>query len=57
MMLNAYTVNTGSIYSEYACAKSDVVEKSAKNAKIGANFNPWYSSRLFLSAGNVCFRD
>jgi hypothetical protein len=56
-MLNAYTVNTGSIYSENTCAKSDVAEKSAKNAKIGADFNPWYSSRLFLSAGNVCFRD
>jgi hypothetical protein len=57
MMLNAYTVNTGSIYSEYACAKSDVAEKAGKYAEIGADFNPWYSNRLFLSAGNVCFRD
>jgi|GEM_PF-5924638 len=56
-MLNAYTVSTGSIYSENACAKSDVIEKSVKFPKIGADFNPWYSNRLFLSAGNVCFRD
>ena len=56
-MLNAYTVNTGSIYSEYACAKSKIAEKSGIKPKIGADFNPWYSSWLFLTAGNLCFRD
>lgn len=56
-MLNAYTVDTGSIYSENACAKSEVAEKSRKYGKIGADFNPWYSSRLFLRASNLCFRD
>jgi hypothetical protein len=56
-MLNAYTVNTGSIYSEYACAKSDRAESTGNHGEIGDDFNPWYSSRLFLSAGNVCFRD
>jgi len=56
-MLNAYTVDTGSIYSEYACAKSHHEEKAVKSSEIGADFNPWYSNRLFLSAGNLCFRD
>ncbi len=39
-MLNAYTVNTGSIYSEFACAKSDRPEKDGISAKIGDDFNP-----------------
>jgi len=56
-MLNAYTVNTGSIYSEYTYAKSKIVEKVGFFAKIGADFNPWYSSRLFLRASYLCFRD
>jgi hypothetical protein len=57
MMLNAYTVNTGSIYSEPGNAKSVNTEISGKYPKIGDDFNPWYSSRLFLSAGTLCFRD
>lgn len=56
-MLNAYTVDTGSIYSEHARAKSNIAEKSGIYCKIGADFNPWYSKRLFLSAGSLCFRD
>lgn len=56
-MLNAYTVNTGSIYSEFVCAKSKRVEKLRNIAEIGADFNPWYSSRLFLRASKLCFRD
>lgn len=56
-MLNAYTVNTGSIYSEPGNAKSVNTEISGKYPKIGDDFNPWYSSRLFLSAGTLCFRD
>lgn len=55
-MLNAYTVSTGSIYSENACAKSEVTEKPRNDAKIGADFNPWYSSPLILRASYLCFR-
>jgi hypothetical protein len=57
MMLNAYTVDTGSIYSDYGNAKSVNTEISGILSKIGDDFNPWYSSRLFLSAGTLCFRD
>jgi len=56
-MLNAYTVNTGSIYSEYASAKSHPVKKLQNITEIGADFNPWYSTRLFLRASKLCFRD
>jgi hypothetical protein len=33
-MLNAYTVNTGSIYSENHSAKSDLIKMQRKSAKL-----------------------
>lgn len=59
-MLNAYTVNTGSIYSEIGSAKSDQAEirgKWHKEGKIGGIFDPCYAIRLFLPAGKVCLSD